>query len=529
MYNTFTMTDDYTSTRASGSSVCKRRSRQFTVAQMNADSASPEKFKRKYGISVDTFIELRRTNKLQNFTEGHDTCPRQMYISKITPRSDNTRSYVTAWADSKTRYAEAKGLYSGDIECRVCKERVTSGGYCKETACMGGMCWKHLSAKHKVRILNADTLLGKPLYTTSENGRLPQFNGVYYSPDNEILVPALYAWDLKSHLKVMEIMNTPVVHNIKLMKKFLRLVFPTSTAGVYPFLVVLYNSNKKIFHTASMSLISNADKYKKDPVPELSKLVSAFFSLSEGSRDMRFQLLFYVLFQYALTLDSAKSMALYGFFMRVLTDANPEIAIAGKNGTVAKYISGSSFDLDDVSLPKRLGERFFEFDIIDKFNETCNTVSRDQLVAEFEAVDVDLVNPDRIPYIYQSGNLLLDCRTKRVLANYILPYPNDHGTRVVFQGADVRIDTAAAYIHGMTIESGDVPDWYTLTAGQPMVILQRTYRTFYTDKKRGSVSNLIVNRLRKDSSKKANTTNNNRGSDRARFKTMTTSEGHYRA
>lgn len=527
------MTDDYNSTRASGSSVCNRRSKRFTLQEMNNDYQHfPERFSKKYGISTDAFVDLRRKGQLTHFLQGHDTCPRLQYISKITPRSADTQRYVSAWNDSKQRYSDSKGLYSGDIECVVCKEPVSTGGYCKETACMGGKCWKHLAAGYNVRILNASDLLGERLYTTSETDRLPQFNGVYYSPDNEILVPALYAWSLKHHLTVMHIMNTPYVYNIQFLKKYIQAVFPVPVTGTYPFLKILYAGNKKIWNNVSMSLMGNADNYRRDPVAVLSKQINAFMNMSAGSRDMKCQLLFHVLFQCALTLDSAKSMSLYGDFMRVLTDSNPQIVLAGKNGTVAKYISGNSFDLDDVSDPLPFGNGYFDVTVLKgSFPESASQVSKRELEAEFEAVDVDLVHPNRIPYVYGSAgaNTLLDCRTHRILANYILPNSREHDTRITFQGTRVTVNAPVKYIHGSVIESSDAPDWYTMAAGQPMVILQRTYRTFYTDNKRGSVSNLIVRRLRKDSTQKSHTGNNNRVTDRTRFKSRTTTSGRYRA
>lgn len=527
------MTDDYTSRRASGSQVCNRRSRQFPLAEMNDDyKHAPSTFQRKYGIDTDTFLELRRTNKLADFTKGHDTCPRLQYISKITDRAQDTASYVSAWNDSKNRYADSRGLYSGDIECVVCKAKISSDRYCKETACMASKCWKHLATEpYNVRILNASFLMGKPLFTASESGSLPQFNGVYYSPDNEIHLPALYAWDLKHHLLVMNIMNTPIIHNIRLLQKFLRLIFPTKTTGVYPFMTVLYNSNRKIFHNVSMSLIGNVNKYRTSPVAVLSAQVNKFRDLSETSKDMECQLLFYVLFQYALALDSAKSMALYGYFMDVLTDGTPAVSLARKNGTVAKYISGAAFDLNDSDKAEPFKENHFHVPILDieNFSEECNTISKRQLEAEFEAVDIDLVHPDRIPYIYKSsGGTYLDCRTKRVLANYILP-SNNPDVRVAFHGSSVTVESISNYAHGTLITSRDVPDWFTMSRDQPKVILQRTYRTFYTDKKRGSVSNLIVKRLQKNAAEKANISSDSRKSDRPRFKTRTTISGHYRA
>jgi len=493
---------------------------------MNTDYTQLDdaKFRKKYGIDKVTYNRLRAQDKLDHFLRGHDTCPRVQYISKITPYNE-TVNLVDAWNEAKSKYSSTQGLYSGDLECVVCKSVVTEtpAKYCKETACMYSKCWKHLATEHGVRILNAHTILGQRTFTTSVDEGLPVMNGVFYSPDNEIIVPALYAWNLKAHLTMMKIMDTPACYNVPLFKSYLQNVFSNGITAA-EFIGVLYESNKKIFHNVPEVLQEN----QGDIITTLVTMKDNFTGLPDdyAGRDMDYQLLFYILFKVALTLDSTKSMYLYTTFVDTVASASGAKTVKSSE-SVSAYIRNSKY-----TFPNTVNTVLSDFQVrVRNFEDNCTVVTSERLKDEFEAIGIDLVNPNRIPYVYQSGTNYLDCRTKRAIANYIL---HDNGNvssnsvRIQITGSTIRVNVPQTRRHGSMIISPDAPNWYTLAPGQPVILLQRTYRTFYTDKKRGSSSELIIDRLKKTDPRKANTTSTARGGLSHRYANITTDRGQWR-
>lgn len=517
------MTDDYTPTRESGSGTCNRRSRAFNRNSMDNDynTLDDAKFRKKYGIDKSVYTSLRARGRLEHFLQGHDTCPRVQYVSKIAPAGSDL---ATAWNESKSKYAPTRGLYSGDLECVVCKAPVTDTTYCKETACMYKKCWKHLAADNGVRILNAHTLLGDYTFSTVPNEQMEPKNGVFFSPDNEIIVPALYSWSLKVHLKIMKIMDTPACYNVPLLKQYLSNVFHT---GISPndFITVLYNSNKKIFHNVPEALGGGNGNI----IQTLVNMRAAFAGLNDNvAKNMNYQLLFYILFKCALTLDSTKSMYLYSTFVDTVVAQPGGVSIAKSSDTVTAYIKRNEYTFKG-SVPQVIFETGF-FMVTNKFDagDKGTLIKSSRLEDEFEAVDIDLVNVDRIPYVYfLNQDNYIDCRTKRVLANYILP--GDSDLTIDFSGPTVSVSPSVIRSqHGHIILSPDAPDWYSVATNQPVILLQRTFRTFYTDKRRGSVSKLIMDRLKKNDLRKGATGSADRGAISRKFSSITTDRGQWR-